>query len=106
MITKTTFVKLLEAIKAQELEDDKVTNAISSIMNEYNFNNWYDTKLITQTIRLLEKEVDDKYDNISYYIYDLDWGTRPGSQITDGDGKDVTPRSLEELYDFIIEGNK
>lgn len=106
MITKITFVKLLEAIKAQELEDDKVTKAISSIMNEDNFNNWYDTKLITATIRVLEKEVDDKYDNISYYIYELKWGGDMSLKITDEDGIDITPRSLEELYDFIIEGNK
>ena len=52
--------------------------------------------------KLLELAMDDKYDYISYWLYDLDCGRKyKKGCITDSKNKPIPLKTLSELYDAI-----
>ena len=52
---------------------------------------------------LLKKMMHDKYDNIEYFLYELDYGRKYESgMITDEQGKDIDIHTPELLYDYIL----
>jgi hypothetical protein len=54
-------------------------------------------------IELLECLFEDVDNWISYYVFELNWGSRykPGC-VTEEDGENIALNSLEHLYDFLI----
>lgn len=54
-------------------------------------------------VTLLEKIMRDSYNNISYFIYELDYGRKykPGI-ITDSNGENLNFSTEEKLYDYLV----
>lgn len=52
---------------------------------------------------LLRKLMDDLYENIDYFINELDFGRKykPG-MITDDDDEDIDLSTAEKLYDYLV----
>ena len=64
---------------------------------------------VIQLLQILmdDTEDDNRYSDISYFIYELDYGRKykPG-MITDQDGNDIDFSTAEKLYDYLVEKNK
>lgn len=58
-------------------------------------------------VLLLRKLLNDAYEDIDYFIYEIDYGRKykPG-MITDDNGKDIDWSSAEKLYDYLIQEEK
>ena len=112
MITKATFVKLLNAIKAQMEQDDKNGDILTQLADpEFQSHKIiYTTPLIDSVLKTLAEEFElpnQKYigDDISYFVWDLNFGKNPMAIgcITRDDGSKVSLTTPDELYDWIIE---
>ena len=108
MITKQSFISILEAIKKQDKRDDKTSDALNSLLVDSM--GFYETPLVSDIINILAKEFnqeEDKYvgNDISYFIYDLDWGKDGKDAITLKDGSKVSITTPEELYDWLVSNN-
>ena len=53
---------------------------------------------------LLRKLLNDAFEDIEYFIYELDYGRKyePG-MITDNFGQDIDFSSAEKVYEYLIE---
>lgn len=112
MIKKTTFVSIINAIQAQDKLDSKNGEILTQLADPefQNHGIIYTTPIIQELLKILKDECDlpdQKYigDDISYYIYDLNYGTNDmaNSCITRADGSKVSLTSPESLYDWIVE---
>lgn len=53
-------------------------------------------------INCIEKSVGDKYNWISYWVYDLEEGKKAKSgTVSDKNGKDIPIKTLSDLYNII-----
>lgn len=56
-------------------------------------------------LKTLKEAMDDKYDNIDYWVYEIDFGKNAKKDsITDKNGKNIPIKTLSNLYDIIIKG--
>lgn len=103
MITKPTFIALMEAVKSQEEKDLLIGKSIDVLGGDNNNPFSYTTELCSDVLRQLSNELNDKDQTISYYIYELDWGANThGMSIYDKNHNNITPKNLSELYDYLI----
>ena len=100
MLTKKEFTDAMTAIIEQNAEDDRISKALSSICPDSCF---YDTKYATKGLtRLLESIMQDSFDWIEYWLYELDCGRkyRPSSA-KDADGKPIKLKTISDLYALL-----
>ena len=107
MITKEVFVQTM--LQLQEL--DEKYNKIDSALRELdsNFCQFYPLEPFNIVVNLLEEIFQDNDYNLSYFVYDSNWleGCKNGkNSIFDANNKDITPKSWEEVYDFLVENMK
>ena len=56
-------------------------------------------------VKILEAAMDDKYDNISYWLYDCECGKNTKQKIMREDGTYVIFNTISDLYNLIVEEN-
>ena len=106
MITKERFIKTMQDLKV--LEDDIRDVDIALKKLDPDFGGFYISRCLTLTLDLLKAAMNDEYDYIGYYIFEIDWGKKwkPGT-ITENNGKkDIKLKTLEDLYNYITIKNK
>ncbi len=90
----TEFKKLLET-------EEKIDDSLRELSPEFG---GFSLGIAIDLIHDLLKDVMlDRYDNICYYIYDLEWGTKwKKDSVIDGNtGESIPLRNLSDLYDLI-----
>ena len=108
LLTKEEFVKIINRLeKATEIQDKVSSIFRSSTDNiENDFMNAGSLQISHESVvvDLLEKIFCDEYFNISYFIYELNYGKeyKPDS-ITDTDGNTIDFSTAEKLYDYLVE---
>ena len=109
LLTKEEFVKILNRLeKATEIQDKVSSIFRSSTENiENDFMNAGSLQISHESVvvNLLEKIFgDENFNDISYFIYDLNYGKeyKPNS-ITDDDGDVIDFSTAEKLYDYLVE---
>lgn len=60
-----------------------------------------DTIIISNYIKLLKERFNDAYDNIDYYIYELDWGRKATEKSITKDNKPIPINTIEDLWNLI-----
>lgn len=66
------------------------------------FNNFSLDKHSTLILEMLRDLMDDKYECIEYYIYELDWGKNGKDCITDQEKNiNYSLTNYDELYEYI-----
>ena len=77
----------------------------SASMEEFS-GSWFISELglpATDTLlRVLEIIFDDRGEWISYWIYELDYGTRDDLSATNADGTPIPLKTIEDLYTLLI----
>ena len=102
MISLELFENIISHIKQQEEKDEKLTK----LLIDQDFNGWISTAndLIDDLIKLLEYELGDKYETISWWLYDIGDGDK---YVYEDFKEDKQVRfdlnSLEDLYYYITE---
>lgn len=115
MITRKTFVSIMEALQKSQEKASKIDEAINTAIEGRNTVNgnicfeemFCDWDLQESILEALSKELGDVQDMyggtwISWWVYELNWGKdwKPGCA-TDKDGNDIKVRDAGELYDFL-----
>ena len=121
MTTKETFCALLRALKETKDHADELCDDLYAVIQKHRpeqdmdlrgYQLWplvCDTRLEDALVRELEKEFEDEEDSwISYFIYELEFGTKPYSSdcVRAADGTTFCLTTPEELYDFLIKNIK
>ena len=100
MLTRKEFTDAMTAIVDQNNEDTHISKMLGSICSDACF---YDTKHATKGLtRLLKSAMQDSFDWIEYWLYELDCGSkyRPSS-VRDADGKPIKLKTIGDLYALL-----
>lgn len=105
MITKTNFIKIINAIIEQDKQDDKTGDAITSILDQSHYPAIFSTPLTQTLISILNNEVGgiegDKNigDDISYWLYEAKCGKHFDKVWVEG--KEISIKTPSDLYDYL-----
>lgn len=109
MITKTSFIAILDAIKMQIERDDKNGDLLTSLSDpaEQNYNVIFTTPIIEKLIQILADEMQSKDEpmvgnDIEYWIYEAKYGEQ-FDKIWRKDGSEVSIKTAGDLYDWLVE---
>lgn len=101
MISLDLFRSIISHIKQQEEKDEKLTK----LLIDPDFTGWISTAngLIDDLVKLLEYELGDKYEYISWWLYDISDGNKFVYEDFKND-KQVryNLNDLKDLYNYII----
>lgn len=111
LLSYEEFEVYMNQLQAFSIFDKSIQKACSQYTKDCNVNSLcYDECTIylpmspcTMCIELLERLMQNKYETISYFIYELDFGAewKPG-MVVDKKGNDVKLTTLRELYDYLL----
>lgn len=100
MISKETFVATME--KLQEI--DKKMDAVDEALKVFNkdFCGFYFPDVFDIVIELLEEDLNDEEEWISFFVYEMDWlrGFKKGNVLICGNEIDIN--NWGDVYDLII----
>ena len=104
MLTFEEFNKHIQAIKAHEDFQDSLHKLTSSFnrKDESQVEILFPT-LAVNVAELLEKELGDTNEWVSYWIWELDFGKQyePGC-VTDENGDEIKLETVKDLYRFLV----
>ena len=106
-LSKEEFVEIMNRLRESSDLVDKVDELFRNSRDnvERDFCNGASLQISHESIviLLLKKLLKDTGEDISYFIYELDYGRNyePG-MITDKDGHDIDFGSPEKLYDYLV----
>lgn len=104
-MTKEKFCQILKKIKATVDLEENIYNIVWDYNNEYkediNMGGIF-YPMISETLYLLKEIMQDEGDDISYFCWELGFGTnwKPG-MIVDKNGRDIDFSTAEKLYDYL-----
>ena len=98
------FCAAINAIKLQQEQDEINSKKLGKIyINAFPANLIYDNSILSEMIILLLKELtDDKFNDINYFIYELDFGKHGDGSITTENGEQIDLSSPEKLFDYLV----
>lgn len=101
-LTKEEFVKKLNFIKERDEAQSKIGELFEKEFEDSIFLPY--SRWQAEYINLLEKIMRDTENNwISYWIYELDYGTKyKDGDVTETDGSIIRMASAEDLYNFLV----
>ena len=100
------FIDTMNKIEALAREQDEFNDMLRKIDPEFG-GCYIHNKTIFLLEELLSKLVNDKYDNISYYMWEIDFGKEyKMGCVAEEDGTPIPLSNPGELYDLIMESNK
>lgn len=92
-ITEKDFVTILNKIEKSFITMSEVNNLLNTVIDIPNATD--------SCISLLEKLVNDKFQTISWWVYEKDFGKRKDINIKINN-KTIQLNTPEELYDYLI----
>jgi hypothetical protein len=108
-ITKEVFIKIMEAIQAQDKHDRACAKAFKVILPN-DFTTRYDNdRMIEMLIEILKEAMADtwEYSFIDYFIYELDFGRKyKDGCIVSETKENINLSSIEKLWDFLANNNQ
>jgi len=105
-MNKELFIKTMEQIKELVREQDAFNDVLSHIDPEFGGGYIY-SKPINILSDLLKSLMNDKYDNISYYMWELNFGDNyEDGMITDQNNNIIPLKTPEDLYNLIIDSQE
>lgn len=108
MLTKEEFINYMNTLKEVMNSSSMLSDALKNFDSCPDFGGFSNFRAEDLIVSLLEKLMDDTKDDeynisdISYFIYDLEWGSKwtPDS-ITDTSGNSIDISTIEKLYDYL-----
>lgn len=105
-ITKEYFIKTMQELQSLEKDIENVDKALKKL--DPDFGGFYISRCTNLILDILKVAMNDKYEWIDYYIFELDWGSKwhPGTVTENKGKKDIKLKTLEDLYNYITHQNK
>lgn len=102
MIPKDMFIESMAILKKQHDYDMECSKAFATILKD-NFTTGYDNDtLYTQIINLMGFGHPYVVDNIEYFIYEIEFGSKYyDGCFTEADGTPIDISDAEKLYDYL-----
>lgn len=101
-MNKELFVYVINKMYELYQEQEKFNDVLKILDNDFG-GCLIHNKTISLLEEILKKLVNDKYDYIGYYLWELDFGKEyKDGVITEDDGSIIKLSNPEELYDLII----
>lgn len=101
-MNKELFVYVINKMYELYQEQEKFNDILKMLDNDFG-GCLIHNKTISLLEEILKKLVNDKYDYIGYYLWELDFGKEyKDGVITETDGSIIKLSNPEELYDLII----
>ena len=102
-IDKETFIKCMSSLEALDKFISKLNDVGINLFENYEINTVIDnfTDLLSNCV---DDEINQKniYSNLSYFIYDLDWGKNYKPGMVKEDGKDVNFSTIENMWEYFV----
>lgn len=100
MIPKNKFIEYMEELEALNNIESSIDHAIKNLSPD--FCRFSLTRHESLIVNILQDAMDDKYDWIPYWLYDLDCGKdAKADSVTHADGSNIPIRTAENLYDLL-----
>lgn len=101
-MNKELFVYIINKMYELYQEQEKFNDILKMLDNDFG-GCLIHNKTISLLEEILKKLVNDKYDYVGYYLWELDFGKEyKDGVITEDDGSIIKLSNPEELYDLII----
>ncbi|MCP6727365.1 MAG: hypothetical protein KJI69_05150 [Patescibacteria group bacterium] len=95
------FIAALKIIKSLTDDVEEVHLAMKKL--DPDFGGFFISRIDTALLDMLKLVTNDKHNWISYYIYDLEWGTKwKKGTVTDKEGRDIPMKTMNDLYNVMI----
>jgi len=101
VISENEFVKILEFTKKQRDLEDNFVKALESLSPGTYCDCYLFDAYETELFKLLEAMFDDKYGDISYFIYDMDYGQNKRMPVYVNSDKPLYTNA-SELYRYLL----
>jgi len=98
-MNRRNFKKHLKKIKELGEIEEKITKAFKLLDSDFNYFSL--GKSITLARNILKEAMNDKYDYINYFIYELDWGRKGKNCVQEKNGTKCSLQTMDQLYDYI-----
>lgn len=102
IISKEKFVEILKFMREQSIKQDKFI----TVLEELSPNSYCDCFLFSayenKLIDLLMIMLDDTDEDISYFLYELNWINKEEVESSVKEGDKLLYNSPETLYDYLI----
>lgn len=109
MLTKEEFLKTIEALKQQDAIDNNFQTHME-VAFPGSYAPIYENVLWALSIHMLELAMEDRYEYVSWWVYETDYGKREDMAVIswaeNGQEKSVNFTTPEALYDFLVENAK
>lgn len=106
-ITKEEFVDIINRLRESSELVDKVDELFRESREniECDFCNGAGLQISHEgtVVKLLEKLMKDKYENISYFIYELDYGKEYQDGYVSDKNRNIDISTPEKLYEFLVD---
>ena len=105
-MTKELFIHTIETMRALNKEQEDFDAILKRIDNEFG-GGYLHNKTISLLADILKEVTNDKYDYISYYLWEIDFGNEYyDGCITEEDGTVIPLKTAEDLYNLIMSNDK
>ena len=108
LLTKDEFINYMNEYKKIYDSSEKLNEALRTYDNCTDFSGFSNFRALSLIedllVRLMNDEVNDSdgYSMISYFIYELEFGSKyREGMITEADGTPINLSSVESLYDYL-----
>lgn len=105
-LTLEEFTKFLEIIKKHDEKESRLSKSLEDLVD-----GWpiiiFGSDIVASLIRLLEKCMGDKFETITYWIYEIEWGKKAKEfYIEHPDGTQYHLYTIKDLYNYLINHNE
>lgn len=100
IISRDMFRLLMTGIEIQHMRNQEVSRHLNAIMPE-STPSVFSTPLIDTTIKFLEIALDDTHENISWWIWERDWGRDDTISMFNADHTEIPMDTVDDLYDYL-----
>lgn len=98
-MTRKQFTELMKELVSLRKDEDDLNTAFKKLEPDFNYISF--GRYETLVVRSLEFAMNDKYQWISYWLYDCECGKKE-MKVIDKDGKKVPMKTINDLYNCII----
>lgn len=102
MLDYNNFEKYMMKIKEQEKKELNLDSALKELSPDFG---GFFSETIPTIVDLLSIIMNDEEGWISYYIWESNWGEE-FPEVWDKDGNTIPLKTIEDLYNIIIDSNK
>jgi len=98
-MNKQQFIEIMEELISIKNDQEALNKALHKFDPDFNYFSFGRFEcLLGEAVKIA---MDDKYDNISYWLYELNCGKDAKKNSVTKDGKPIPIKTLSNLYDLI-----